>query len=179
MCVSREINLLAVGRTSPVCTWLRALGIRVNEECGGRGIGVVGMCMSGGFAIATAVEPAVKAAVASQPSLPMFRGQDSVGVSMEDLDRVRRRTSEGLRILGYRFTSDRFCRAERFAALEAEFGDAFEGHSIASPDAKWSIGKRAHAVLTRHFSDEPGHPTRQALTDVINFLEVQLAQAPG
>jgi dienelactone hydrolase len=69
VCVAREFTLLA-DRTSPVTHWLRALAVQAQVDCGGPGVGAVGMCLTGGFALAMAVEPAVLAPVLSQPGLP-------------------------------------------------------------------------------------------------------------
>src|SRR4051812_40164430 len=69
-CVSREFSTWATGRTSPVIAWLRALAATEHERCGGPGVGAVGMCFTGGFALAMATDPRLLAPVLSQPSLP-------------------------------------------------------------------------------------------------------------
>jgi dienelactone hydrolase len=69
VCVGREFTLLA-DRTSPIATWLRSLAAQAHHECGGPGVGAIGMCFTVGFALAVAVEPAVLAPVLSQPGLP-------------------------------------------------------------------------------------------------------------
>ena len=79
VCVSREFHLLA-DRTPPVVTWLRALAAEAHTECGGPGVGAVGMCFTGGYALAMAVEPAVLAPVLSQPGVP-FGSPRSAGNS--------------------------------------------------------------------------------------------------
>src|SRR5262249_17535017 len=71
VCVRREFNNWAAGRSSPIVDWLRALARRAFQECGGRGVGAVGMCFTGGFALAMMTEPSVVAPVLSQPSLPL------------------------------------------------------------------------------------------------------------
>ena len=71
VCVRREFNSWAAGRSSPIVDWLRALARRAFQECGGRGVGAVGMCFTGGFALAMMTEPSVVAPVLSQPSLPL------------------------------------------------------------------------------------------------------------
>ena len=94
VCVSREFAM-RTDRTSPVVGWLRALAGRAYGECGGAGAGVVGMCFTGGFALATAVEPVVPAAVLSQPALPVpigHRGRAALGeVASPRLVAARRR----------------------------------------------------------------------------------------
>jgi Dienelactone hydrolase family len=114
VCVSREFTLLA-NRTSPVATWLRALAAQAHAECGGPGVGAVGMCFTGGFALAMAVEPAVLAPVLSQPGLPApvtARNRAGVGLDPADLAVVRQRAHDGLCVLGLRFSADRGAAAQ-------------------------------------------------------------------
>jgi dienelactone hydrolase len=98
VCVSREFAILA-DRTSPVATWLRALAAAAHRECGGPGVGAIGMCVTGGFALAMAVEPAVLAPVVSQPGLPApitTAKRAAVGLDATDLAQVKERTHRGL-----------------------------------------------------------------------------------
>lgn len=177
VCVARQFTLLA-NRTSPVTPWLRALAARAHAECGGPGVGAVGMCFTGGFALAMAVEPAVLAAVMSQPSLPAgvtAAKRAALGLDPQDLATVRRRTHEGLCVLGLRFSQDVGSPPERFDTLRRTLGDAFEGIEIdSSPGNPHGIPRRAHAVLTVDLVDRPGHPTREALDRVLQFLGDQL-----
>lgn len=177
VCVAREFTKLA-DRTSPVVGWLRALAASVYRECGGPGVGVVGMCFTGGFALATALEPSVVASVMSQPALPApigKRGRAALGLDPRDLATITERASDGLRVLGLRFTNDRGCPPERFETLRARLGRSFEGIEIdSSPGNPAGIAPSAHAVLTVSLVDEPGHPTRVALDRVLTFLGEQL-----
>src|SRR5262249_9522916 len=70
LCISRAFSGLAMGRAAPIINGLRALARTERERCGGRGVGVVGMCYTGGFGLAMAVDDTVLAPVLSQPSLP-------------------------------------------------------------------------------------------------------------
>ena len=183
ICVSREFAVLA-DRTSPVVSWLRALAAQAHAECGGPGVGAVGMCLTGGFALAMAVEPAVLAPVLSQPGLPApvtAAKRAALGLDAADLARISARTAHGLRVLGLRFTADRGCPAARFATLRRELGEAFEGIEIdSSPGNPQGIPASAHAVLTVELVDRPGHPTRAALERVVEFLGERLQQPrPG
>ena len=175
-CVSREFATLATGRTSPITTWLRALAAAEHERCGGPGVGAVGMCFTGGFALGMAVDDRLLAPVLSQPSLPFPIGahrRRDVGVSREDLDAVKAR--EGLCVLGLRFTHDRVVPEERFETLRRELGDAFVGVEIdSSPDNPHGLPTGAHSVLTEHLDDEPGHPTRDALDKVLDLFRERL-----
>jgi dienelactone hydrolase len=181
VCVSREFALLA-DRTSPVTSWLRALAAMVHAECGGPGVGAIGMCFTGGFALAMAVEPAVLAPVLSQPGLPApvnARHRAALGLDPADLASVKERTRDGLCVLGLRFTADKGSPAERFATLRRELGDAFEAIEInSSPGNPDGIPARSHSVLTADLVDEPGHPTRAALDRVLAFLTERLATVP-
>jgi dienelactone hydrolase len=178
LCVSREFYLLA-DRTSPVATWLRALAVQAHTECGGPGVGAVGMCFTGGFALAMAVEPAVLAPVLSQPASPgsvTARKRAALGLDPADLASVKTRTADGLCVLGLRFSQDKTSPPERFATLRRELGDAFEAFEIdSSPGNAHGIPQSAHSVLTEDLVDTPGHPTRAALDRVMSFFAGRLA----
>jgi dienelactone hydrolase len=177
-CIRREFTVLAAGRSSPVIDWLRALAAVEHERCGGPGVGVVGMCFTGGFALAMAVEPRVLAPVLSQPSLPFGIGKRrrSIDCSEQDLSCVARRCSdEGLRVLGLRFDGDPLVPAERFAFLRERLGEGF-----VSVELPQSCGHpedplpRHHSVLTTALIDEPGEPTRDALDQVLALFRGRL-----
>jgi dienelactone hydrolase len=89
LCIRREFNAWAKDRSSPVVDWLRALAAHVHAECGGKGVGAVGMCFTGNFALAMMTEPSVVAPVLSQPSLPISRrggaSAAALGVSPEEI----------------------------------------------------------------------------------------------
>jgi dienelactone hydrolase len=178
-CISREFATLAAGRTSPVIDWLRALARHEHERCGGPGVGAIGMCFTGGFALAMATDERLLAPVLSQPSLPFPIGaarRRDLGVSESDLRRVKQRAAGGeLCVLGLRFTEDRFVPAERFARLREELGDAFIGVEIDSSKGNpHGIPQNAHSVVTVHLVDEPGHPTRDALDTVLDHFRTRL-----
>jgi dienelactone hydrolase len=169
-CVSREFTTFARGRTSPVVGWLRALGARAHEECGGPGIGAVGMCFTGGFALGMMVDERMLAPVLSQPSLPAPLGaaaRAALDLEPADLAAVKQRAADGVCVLGLRFTGDRASPPERFETLRRELGDSFIGVEIDSSEGN---PHGAHSVLTTHLIDEPGHPTREALDRVLEHF---------
>jgi dienelactone hydrolase len=181
-CVTREFSAFALNRTSPVIGWLRALAQQAHAECGGPGVGAVGMCFTGGFALGMMLDETMLAPVLSQPSQPLGVGHKrhaAVGISDDDLARVKARvTDDGACVLGLRFTADRFVRAERFETLRRELGDGFIAVEIDSgPGNPHGIKRSAHSVLTLHFVDEPGHPTRAGLDQVFAFLREHLRPA--
>jgi len=173
-CVSREFTAFLRRRTSPVTDWLRALAAFEHGRCGGPGVGAVGMCFTGGFALGMMVDERMLAPVLSQPSLPLpigARGKRSIGLSKGDLEVVAERVDSGTCVLGLRFSEDGMAPAERFARLAEEFGEGFIGVEIdSSPGNPHRISKRAHSVLTDELVDEPGHPTREALDAVLDHL---------
>jgi dienelactone hydrolase len=178
VCVAREFTTLALDRTSPIVGWLRRLAADAHAECGGPGVGAVGMCFTGGFALGMMVDERMLAPVLSQPSLPFTLGgkrKSAVGVSDADLERVKERAAEGVCVLGLRFTADPAVPRQRFETLRRELGDAFIAVEIDSSRGNpHDIKRYAHSVLTLDLVDEPGHPTRAALERVLSFLQERL-----
>lgn len=163
-CVSREFTAWALDRTSPITSWLRALARALHAEVGGPGIGAVGMCFSGGFALGMMVDDIMIAPVLSQPSFPMPHLSDeskrNIGLSPDDRDAVVRRAADGCQVLGLRFTEDRIV-ASRFDTLRELLGDAFI--AVELPSSKWDD----HSVLTEHRDDA-------SVERVIDFLADKL-----
>ena len=179
ICVSREFKVLASRQASPVTEWLRALCRSAHDELGGKGVGAIGMCLTGNFALALMVDEAVMAPVLSQPSLPFPIGRarkQGLHVSDEQLATIRRRASDdGVGVLALRFTGDPAVPKERFERLRRELGDRVECIEIdSSPGNPHGIPRSAHSVLTTHLVDEAGHPTRQALDRVLSFFAERL-----
>lgn len=179
MCVASEFTMFATKRTSPVTNWLRALAALAHEECGGPGVGAVGMCFTGGFALAMMVDDRMLAPVLSQPSIPvgLTKAQKrDLGIDDATLARVKERAANGACVMGLRFTGDKLVPDERFARLREELGDKFIAIEIdSSPGNPHNIERIAHSVLSTHFVDTPGHPTRAALDRVLAFYKEKLA----
>ena len=178
VCVSKEFTVLALDRTSPVTVWLRALARSEHQRCGGPGVGAVGMCLTGGFALAMMIDDVVVAPVLSQPSLPFpvnRSHRSALGISDADVDRVVERVAGGVCVLGLRFTGDRASPPERFATLRALLGDGFVGVELDSSAGNPHGHRRgAHSVLTEDLDDRPGTPTRAALDQVLDFFRTRL-----
>jgi dienelactone hydrolase len=180
-CVSAEFQAFARNANSPATQWLRALARLAHDECGGRGVGAVGMCFTGNFALGMMLEPAVIAPVLCQPSLPLddtsaiALGPDEAAAVKERLER------EDLTVRAYRFDGDRYCTAQRFAAYATALGDRFvptvlpssSAHPEPPPFFAQVIGC-AHSVVTAHLIDAAGEPTLQARDDIIAFLSLRL-----
>lgn len=163
VCVSKEFTAMARNKTSPIIGWLRALGRSLHQEIGGTGIGAVGMCFSGGFALGMMLDDHMLAPVLSQPSLPFPVGAKraaDLNLSPDDALVVKRRADEGCQVLGLRFTGDRLV-GTRFDSLRELLGDAFI--AIELPSSK----KTDHSVLTEQ-RDEP------SVQRVISFFREKL-----
>jgi len=177
-CVSREFKAFAANESSPVTQWLRALAAHAHPICGGKGVGAIGMCFTGNFALSMMLEPAMLAPVLSQPSLPLFNAA-GMHIAPEELAAVKQRLErEDLTVMAYRFEGDSFCKAERFAAFQQALGDRFVGRvlpdSAANPDA---LMKNPHSVVTAHLIDREGEPTIAARDEILGFFRTRLAEA--
>lgn len=183
-CVSKEFRAFAGGGTSPVVSWLRGLASLAFRECGGPGVGVVGMCFTGNFALTMALEPTVLAPVLSQPSLPLD-DPGALELSEQDAADLRARFErDDVVALGLRFDGDRWCRRERFEAYRSLLGERFRERvlpaSTANPEPSpfhRDVVASPHSVLTAHLVDEKGHPTTEARDAVLDFLRERLAGA--
>ena len=144
ICVAKEFTTMALKQTSPIISWLRALARSLHNEIGGKGVGAVGMCFSGGFALGMMVDDIMIAPVLSQPSLPFVvgkaRGAD-LNLTPDDVAVITQRAADGCQVLGLRFTQDKLV-GSRFATLREILGDAFIAVEIPSQSPK------DHSVLT-------------------------------
>jgi dienelactone hydrolase len=185
-CVSAEFRVLAGQGSSPVTAWLRGLARHAHEECGGPGVGAVGMCFTGNFALSMMLEPSVIAPILSQPTLPIDNPA-AIESPKEEANAVRARLeNENLTVLGYRFEGDAFCRAERFATYSKALGQRFIGKVLPDGAANDDVPpffaqhvSTPHSVLTAHLRDAEGEPTIAARDEIIGFLKLRLlASAP-
>lgn len=182
-CINAEFNALKGGKSSPIADWLRALAKHAHGECGGPGVGAIGMCFTGNFALTMMLEPAVLAPVLCQPSLPLTEPA-GLEISPAELERVRDRLQrEGLTVLAYRFEGDRFCTSKRFAAYEQALGGRFVARvlpeSAANRDVQAAFHARhvpvPHSVVTVHLVDAEGEPTAAARDEILAFFGQRLA----
>jgi dienelactone hydrolase len=180
-CVSAEFRAFAANKSSPVTQWLRSLASLAHEQCGGPGVGAIGMCFTGNFALSMMLGSSMLAPVLSQPALPL---DDPAGleISPQELAAVGERLErEDLTVLAYRFAGDRFCKAERFAAYSQALGERFIGRVLPdsaanprSPPFFEKIVAGPHSVVTAHLIDEAGQPTIAARDEIIAFFAERL-----
>ncbi|RYC13770.1 dienelactone hydrolase [Nocardioides zhouii] len=160
VCVSREFTKLATGVTTPVAGWLRSLARDLHAELGGPGVGALGMCFTGGFALAMMVDESTVAPVVCQPSAPFVpfpgRGAD-LNLSPADAEVVRRRAGEGCPVLGIRYASDPL-PGTRFDTLTTLIGDAF---------IRVDLEGKGHSTVTEHRS-------QRAVDAVLEFFGERL-----
>ncbi|WP_197084553.1 dienelactone hydrolase family protein [Saccharothrix sp. ST-888] len=182
LCVAAEFRAFAVNARRPFAEYLRALARDLAGRTPGPGVGVIGMCFTGGFALAAAVDDVVLAPVLSQPSLPVPLGaarRRDPGVSEAELARVAARTSTSdLCVLGLRFSQDGTAPKDRFDTLRERLGTAFEVIELdSSPGNPAGFGRRAHSALTAEVRERPGHPAFDARRRVVDFLRERLTPA--
>jgi dienelactone hydrolase len=193
MCISREFGYLRSGTDTPVTAWLRDLARRVANEQQTR-VGAIGMCLTGAFVILL-IEPAVHAAVASQPGIPFNplylqsgkfgRGdwERQLNVSDAVLDEaVSAVKSRNKAVLIQRFAEDRICPAARVQRLADAFGpNAQAWASIPTSPRRPPSRMPPHAVLTTEYDVvhqradvPPDDPTELALQSVVRFFSKHL-----
>jgi dienelactone hydrolase len=180
-CVSAEFRAFAGHGASPVTLWLRKLASYAHGECGGPGVGAIGMCFTGNFALSMTLEPSMIAPVLSQPSLPLD-DPSALESPPDELAAIRERLEQDdLTVLAYRFDGDTICQAQRFSAYSRALGERFDGRvlpdSAANPDVAPFFASHVpfpHSVVTQHLIDEAGQPTRQARDEILAFFRRRL-----
>ena len=184
-CVSAEFRAFAANESSPVTQWLRALARFAHGECGGPGVGAIGMCFTGNFALTMMLEPSMLAPVLSQPSLPL-NNPAGIEIAPDEVKAVRERLErDDLTVMAYRFEGDKFCMAQRFAAYSEALGDRFIGRvlpdSAANTDLPPFFARNVttpHSVVTAHLIDAAGQPTIAARDEILAFFKQRLASGP-
>jgi dienelactone hydrolase len=133
LCISRELRIFAKKGGSPIVDWLRALCHNIRADCGGPGVGVIGLCLTGNFAIALMGDDNVLAPIASEPSLPLFartkNAREAIAVTDNELARAQARCAAGVPLMCLRFSNDRISPRERFEAIRNAFGPGFRGQT--------------------------------------------------
>jgi dienelactone hydrolase len=197
ICISKEFYCFAQNKSSPITDWLKALCRQAKQECGGRGVGVIGMCLTGGFVLSLMADDSVIAPVASQPSLPFGiipAHKAALGVSPEELEVAKERANNGVPILALRFSEDKICPPDKFMTLRKEFGEETEviedsaelcwksGKALetieinSKPNNPYNIPQNSHAILTLGYSSELDHPANRVYQRVVKFLMKQFAK---
>ncbi len=175
VCVSAEFRAFALNAHRPITDFLRAVAADLAARTPGRGVGVIGMCFTGGFALATAIEESVLASVLSQPAVPFPTSRArrlDPGASGDEMDAIAARTGkDGLCLLGLRFSEDASAPRSRFAAIKEKLGDAFEVIELDSSTGNTGgYSKGAHSVLTNEVRESPPNSAFETREHVVEFL---------
>jgi dienelactone hydrolase len=167
LCMRREFQVFVKHQSSAITDWMRALCKHVAQTRGAARVGVIGMCLSGNFAMTLIAEENVWAAVASQPSLP---ARDQHALHMSDVEITASRAALDAKgaMRAYRFDGDKLCTAAKFDAIDTAFND---GKVRVINNVLPGGG---HSVFTGHYDDTPGSPTAKALGDIIAYFKAQL-----
>lgn len=163
-CVWKEFSVLSARGKSPAADWLRALARRAFAERGGKGVGAIGMCFTGRFALSLMMDRELIAPVVAQPSSSY--SASAMGIPEAEWDNaVKRSKEEDIPVLGFRFEGDTLCTAARFAALKEGFGARFRERVL--PGDK-------HSVLTIHFKTLSPEDQARVWADLTGFLNERL-----
>jgi dienelactone hydrolase len=159
-------------------------------------MGVIGMCLTGAFAIPLVIDPRVAAAVAAQPSVPLSplfvafgiggeRRLSQLNVSDSEIAEARARLNAGeAHLLAIRCRPDRICPRAKIDRFEREFPVGLEVCEYAEADQRNCLGERPHATFTREYRIAPDAPadhySRRAFADLVAFFDRHLrTSAPG
>jgi len=167
-CMRREFSLFEANCASPIVDWLKALCREIKTQGGHKGVGVIGMCLTGNFAISLMGDDSVLAAVSSQPSMPLLKAS-KLHMSNSDITAIRQRIDATAPMHAYRFDADPMCNATKFRAIDKAFND--KGVTRVTTH---TLPGKGHSVLTLDFVDEQGHPTRAALDEILAYFAAQL-----
>ncbi len=168
-CMRKELNLFAANKSSPIVDWLKALCQQVRSSKNVKGVGVIGMCLTGNFAISLIGDDSVLAAVASQPASPLFGSRSGLHMSPEEAATVKNRLSDVGPMLAYKFEKDPLVPAAKFQCLHDTFND--DGRERIKLN---TLPGKGHSVLALDFVDEEGHPTTKALNEIIDYFRAKL-----
>lgn len=167
-CMRKEFRVFAKNESSPIIDWLKALCVRMKTDHNVPGVAVIGMCLTGNFAISLMAEDAVLAGFASQPAMP-FQTQNALHISDEAVEIIKTKLDKVGPMHCGRFEGDKLCTAQKFDLINRKFNtngvERIKLHTLPG---------KGHSILTLDFVDETGHPTTQALKEVMDYFDKQL-----
>jgi len=169
-CMRQEFRLFEKQGTSPIVDWLRALCKDLTQSHEATHVGVIGMCLTGNFAISLMADEHVLASVASQPSMPLM-SQKHIHMSQTEVSNARRRLDTEGPMMALRFEGDKICTAEKFEQLRQTFNDNRERIQLVE------LPGPGHSVLTRDLMSG-GQPAQEALQNVLGYFAAKLKPTP-
>ena len=168
-CMRKEFKVFSKNESSPIVDWLKALCAKMKADHSVNGVAVIGMCLTGNFAISLMAEDAVLAGYASQPSMP-FQSQNALHMSEQDVEIIKTKLDRIGPMYCGRFEGDKLCKTAKFDLIKRKFNtdgkERIKFHELPG---------KGHAILTLDFVDEAGHPTSNALKEVMNYFDAQLS----
>lgn len=167
-CMRKELKIFSTQQSSPIVDWLRALCNKAKNDNHVKGVAVIGMCLTGNFAISLMADDAVLASFASQPSLPVHR-QAAIQLSADEIENIKHRLDELGQMHCARFEKDKICQSSKFDLYDKAFNqDGKERIKL------HTLPGNGHSILTLDFVDENGHPTKKVLEEVMNYFDASL-----
>lgn len=167
-CMRKEFKVFAKNESSPIVDWLKALSADLKVKENVPGVAVIGMCLTGNFAISLMAEDAVLAGFASQPAMPFFQ-QAALHMSDDDVSAIRTKLDQLGPMHCGRFEKDSLCTSQKFDLIQRRFNDDKERIIL------HTLPGKGHSILTLDFVDEEGHPTKDALEEVMNYFDESLS----
>ena len=168
-CMRKEFKVFAKNESSPIVDWLKALCAKMKADYQVAGVAVIGMCLTGNFAISLMAEEAVLASFSSQPSMP-FQTQNALHLSDGDVEIIKTKLDNVGAMHCGRFEGDKLCTAQKFDLIDRKFNtggkERIKLHTLPG---------KGHSILTLDFVDEKGHPTINALNEVMDYFDRQLS----
>ena len=160
--------MFSANNSSPIVDWLKALCNEVRESRNAVGVGVIGMCLTGNFAISLMANEDVLAGFSSQPSLPLFK-QDALHMSPEEIEKIKNNLDKvGPMHCGH-FEKDGLCTPQKMDLIDRTFN-----HDDKERIIFHKLPGKGHAIITIDFVDEEGNPTHQTLQEIFTYFDHQL-----
>jgi dienelactone hydrolase len=168
-----EFHCSKAWETSPAVLWVRDWMANKLQHSG-KGVGVIGMCMTGALPLVLLPLSFVSAAVICQPTFPINSG--ALDICHEDLDKaVTKAREKQIPVLGLRFAQDHFASPKKFDTLKAAFKKNFVRLTLMGP----ANGKKhPHSTLAGDYENASGTPQREAFDRVIRYLDHRLSGDP-
>jgi dienelactone hydrolase len=179
LCIRHEFDIFTSNGHSPIAEWLRELCRVVDGKCGNRGVGLIGMCLTGNVVLSVMLDHSVRVPVMCEPALPFFH-KSALGVPDADVEQAKLRAAE-VPILAFRFETDNKCPKERFNTLRSTFGKNISTVEIPTgPHNPFDIPTSAHSVLTDNYpnQDDPNHPVQHAFDEILLRFKRRLVSRP-
>ena len=168
LCMRREFKIFAKNESSPIVDFLSELCSSLKAKYQVKGVAVIGMCLTGNFAISLLANEDVLAGFASQPSLAIL-SQKSLHMSPGEVQNIKRNIDKVGAMHCGRFEKDRLCSHKKIALLDKTF-NAENRQRIVFHE----LPGKGHAILTLDFIDKKGHPTHSTLNDIFKYFDEQL-----